>query len=362
MIHSQWEANMKKLLYLLLLIATPVFGRIVKPHDFGPLNSETLATVINLIGSNEAQIEISAGQYLMYTNLMFPTNMHVVVSPGAGFLVTNKVVLTFNGSLSAGPYRIFEGYGIVTGAAYIAETHIQWTPSDMTNYLFTFPRKQLADVVTSDEIANATITSNQIARLTISTNNLAENLFTRLIPVGTILPFGGLDSKQPVGFLMCDGSAYTSAAYPALFNVIGTGWGDGSTLGSGQFNVPDLRGTFLRGDNDMYDTRVGHWADATAAFAADDYSDPDTHGAWRVARHAGGGTGLEVGSFQMSTFENHTHVIQSTVSGEGTSIPHMNVVHEDANSVNNTENTQTYETGQDESRPVNASVKFIIKY
>lgn len=51
----------------------------------------------------------------------------------------------------------------------------------------------------------------------------------------------------PAGWLACDGSAVSRAAYPALFAAIGTtyGAGDGATT----FNVPDMRGEFPRGDD-----------------------------------------------------------------------------------------------------------------
>lgn len=62
-------------------------------------------------------------------------------------------------------------------------------------------------------------------------------------PIGTILSFGGVTA--PKGFLLCDGSAVSRTDYSALFAVIGTSFGAGD--GSTTFNVPDLRGEFLRG-------------------------------------------------------------------------------------------------------------------
>ena len=62
-------------------------------------------------------------------------------------------------------------------------------------------------------------------------------------PVGAIFPFGGTDI--PVSFLLCDGSAVSRTDYEDLFNVIGTAFGTGD--GSTTFNLPDLRGEFLRG-------------------------------------------------------------------------------------------------------------------
>lgn len=62
-------------------------------------------------------------------------------------------------------------------------------------------------------------------------------------PVGTIIPWA--TSKVPAGFLAADGSAVSRTDYPRLFAVIGTIYGAGN--GSTTFNLPDLRGIFLRG-------------------------------------------------------------------------------------------------------------------
>ena len=52
-------------------------------------------------------------------------------------------------------------------------------------------------------------------------------------------------STAPEGYLLCQGQAVSRTTYSALFAVLGTshGQGDGSTT----FNLPDYRGTFLRG-------------------------------------------------------------------------------------------------------------------
>lgn len=55
-------------------------------------------------------------------------------------------------------------------------------------------------------------------------------------------------SVAPSGYLKCNGGAVSRATYQDLFNEVGTtfGVGDGSTT----FNLPDLRGEFLRGWDD----------------------------------------------------------------------------------------------------------------
>jgi len=62
-------------------------------------------------------------------------------------------------------------------------------------------------------------------------------------PSGAIIAFGG--ATAPAGWLICDGTAVSRATYADLFTAIGTTWGAGDE--STTFNVPDLRGAFLRG-------------------------------------------------------------------------------------------------------------------
>lgn len=62
-------------------------------------------------------------------------------------------------------------------------------------------------------------------------------------PVGVINAFGG--TTAPDGWLLCQGQAISRTDYADLFAVIGTAFGSGD--GSTTFNLPDLRGEFLRG-------------------------------------------------------------------------------------------------------------------
>ena len=63
------------------------------------------------------------------------------------------------------------------------------------------------------------------------------------MPIGAVFPFYG--TTPPAHTLACNGAAISRTAYAELFAVIGTtaGAGDGSTT----FNIPDLRGMFIRG-------------------------------------------------------------------------------------------------------------------
>lgn len=62
-------------------------------------------------------------------------------------------------------------------------------------------------------------------------------------PAGTVQYFA--NTTTPNGYLECNGQAVSRTMYAELFNAIGTTYGPGN--GSTTFNVPDLRGEFIRG-------------------------------------------------------------------------------------------------------------------
>ncbi|KAG0183959.1 hypothetical protein DFQ28_000391 [Apophysomyces sp. BC1034] len=69
------------------------------------------------------------------------------------------------------------------------------------------------------------------------------------LPIGTIISYLGTEAKlsqlRPEGWLLCDGSEMNSGDYPELWDAIGNRYGGMS--GTEAFNLPDLRGMFLRG-------------------------------------------------------------------------------------------------------------------
>ena len=68
-----------------------------------------------------------------------------------------------------------------------------------------------------------------------------------IMPTGAVLPYAG--SSAPTGFLLCYGQAISRSTYADLFSAISTTYGTGD--GSSTFNVPDLRGRVVAGQDDM---------------------------------------------------------------------------------------------------------------
>ena len=135
--------------------------------------------------------------------------------------------------------------------------------------------------------------------------------------VGSISSIGS--TSTPDGYLQCDGSTVSRTTYVDLFTEIGTiyGVGDGSTT----FDIPDLRGEFLRG-----------WDDAR-----------------------GVDTGRALGSTQTDLFKAHTH------PSSALNIHSAHTVMSGGIGVANDGNS-TGSTGGTETRPRNVAVMYVIKY
>ncbi|GIK64831.1 MAG: hypothetical protein BroJett018_26250 [Chloroflexota bacterium] len=116
------------------------------------------------------------------------------------------------------------------------------------------------------------------------------------VPTGAILPFGG--TSAPSGWLLCDGSAINRTTYATLFATIGTAFGVGN--GSTTFNLPDLRGRFPLGKDDMNGTS----ANRVTAAAADTL---------------GGSGGVEVVALTVAQLPAHNHGGVIGLAGSGAS-------------------------------------------
>jgi microcystin-dependent protein len=181
---------------------------------------------------------------------------------------------------------------------------------------------------------------------TLSAAKMNENFRTlqqaidSLVPPGTIIAYGGPKESVPAGWLLCDGKPIIRTAYASLFGAIGTAWGKGD--GTNTFNVPDLRGRFLRG------TDNGAKNDPDAANRTDNGNE--------------GNTGDAVGSLQADQLKKHTHVLlsQPIVNASGSAGAQPVVT---AGAFPGDPNGgQMTETGGNETRPVNLCVNYLIKY
>jgi microcystin-dependent protein len=160
-------------------------------------------------------------------------------------------------------------------------------------------------------------------------------------PIGSIMAFAGPPLKVPSNYLVCDGRSVAVGAsgsqFNALFQAIGTSWGGD---GVNNFNIPDLRGLFLRG------------------VSQDSGNDPDADS--RTAIKPGGHAGNQVGSLQSGDLANHGHnfIGKFLEANGGTGFFGHGF---DSNSRQSDQVFTMSFTGGKETRPINANVLWIIR-
>lgn len=96
----------------------------------------------------------------------------------------------------------------------------------------------------ADTALGSRITDETTAR-TNADKNLQTQINERRLPAGSFIWYTG--ETAPTGYLVCQGQAVSRTTYSALFNAIGTIYGDGD--GSTTFNVPNMldgNGRFIR--------------------------------------------------------------------------------------------------------------------
>jgi microcystin-dependent protein len=70
------------------------------------------------------------------------------------------------------------------------------------------------------------------------------------LPIGAILPYAG--ASAPYGFLFCDGGEVERGKFSDLYDIIGTTYnGSDPLVGVNTFRIPDLRGRFALGRDNM---------------------------------------------------------------------------------------------------------------
>lgn len=172
------------------------------------------------------------------------------------------------------------------------------------------------------------------------------------IPAGVIVPFGG--EEVPYGWMLCNGAEVSRTEYANLYSAIGVCWGNGD--GSTTFNLPDMRGMFLRG------------------VAGESGNDPDA-ASRIVLNDNGGNTGNNVGSYQGDAIRNITGTF-CTQQRFGAQTPPPTGAFSESQYVADTYKYQKYYYGVpqytfdaslvvpvgNDNRPKNVYVNYIIKY
>ena len=190
-------------------------------------------------------------------------------------------------------------------------------------------------VGSSTKILNATLTANIIAGKDTPTPNLGKKgdyvltyrpsestlassgllkqtrevfLGDLAVPIGAIMPYAG--ATAPDGYLFCDGSEIERAKFSDLFDVIGNGYnGAAALVGVNTFRIPDLRGRFSLGKDNMDNA-------GTVPIVTGGYVDAGGGTAGRVpdvqATILGGSAGQSSTALTLANLPEHSHSLSTT--------------------------------------------------
>ena len=139
-----------------------------------------------------------------------------------------------------------------------------------------------------DEVIINRISGDSTGVFKISQQALVSSVPT--IPVGSIMPYGGV--AIPAGWLLCDGREVKISDYLSLYNTVQYQFKDQSQVTSGQFGLPDFRGRFPLGADNMGGTSANRVTDVNA----------DTVGL---------GSGFEDRAIDVKNLPEHEHDLRS---------------------------------------------------
>ena len=342
-----------------------------------PSNTAAFMPYVDTADSNNLKIRNAANNAFITVGSVDSANLGLL--PRAGGTMTGAILaddsagasapaIAFDGDTDTGIFRVGANtMGFAT--AGVERVEISDAGLDMSNGLpIRFQDSSGAPFVAlkspSSVSSNVTFTlpgADGSNGQMLQTNGSGALSFTTVqgVPSGSV--FCMAVATVPSGYLECNGAAVSRTTYSVLFAVIGTAYGTGN--GSSTFNLPDLRGEFVRGFDNGKGTDSGrsiatsqgsqnaqhnHSASATSTAGAHSHSlnyqrkhveDTGTAAITDIRREGGDGDG---GS---QTFTNDTtsgFMNNATVS-VSTSVSIAN-------------------QGGNESRPRNVAMMYVIKF
>ncbi len=270
-------------------------GNVVQITKSGSVNATSSG-----ISSGTASASFSGGVLVVDANTNTPANVQ-----GASFLFGNNI----------------------SGSQYLT---LQPPSAMASSYTATLPPPN----TTGSTVFLTYDTSNNIGLGPSTTSGV-------LTPSGSIIMYGGVSA--PTGYLICDGTSYLIATYPALAVALfdsGTGNYAYGSADSSHFNVPDFRGVFPRG----VDNGAGN--------------DPDS--ASRTVSYVGSNSGDNVGSVQAWQIQSHDHARNPSAITEEVYFAGGGLGPTSGTFQQVTE-SRTGATGGNQTNPINLYVNFIIK-
>jgi microcystin-dependent protein len=271
-------------------------------------NTTNIATTAFVVGQAAATAPVMDGTAAVGTSFRYARQDHVHPTDTTRAPLASP---TFTGTVTIPAGASISGYAPLASPTFTGTVTI---PSG-------------ASISGYAALASPTFTGTPAAPTATAGTNTTQLATTAFVSsaVGSITttPAGAIDffamSSAPAGYIKANGAAVSRTTYSALFTAISTtfGAGDGTTT----FNVPDLRGQFLRS-----------WADGSTTYDS----------------------GRTLGSTQADDFKSHAHNF-TVYSGTGQTGPFFQ-----GNTVYGPRTTDA--TGGTETRPRNIALLACIKF
>ena len=226
-----------------------------------PSNTAAFMPYVDTADSNNLKIRNAANDGFVTVGSVNSANLGLL--PRAGGTMTGAILaddsagagapaIAFDGDTDTGIFRVGANtMGFAT--AGVERVEISDAGLDMSNGLpIRFQDSSGAPFVAlkspSSVSSNVTFTlpgADGSNGQMLQTNGSGALSFTTVagVPSGSV--FCMAVATVPSGYLECNGAAVSRSTYAVLFAVIGTAYGAGN--GSSTFNLPDLRGEFVRG-------------------------------------------------------------------------------------------------------------------
>ena len=226
-----------------------------------PSNTSPFMPYVDTADSNNLKIRNAADNAFVTVGSVDSANLGLL--PRAGGTMTGAILaddsagasapaIAFDGDTDTGIFRVGANtMGFAT--AGVERVEISDSGLDMSNGLpIRFQDSSGAPFVALK--SPASVSSNVTFTLPgadgsngqmLQTNGSGALSFTTVqgVPSGSV--FCMAVATVPSGYLECNGAEVSRTTYSVLFAVIGTAYGTGD--GSSTFNLPDLRGEFIRG-------------------------------------------------------------------------------------------------------------------
>lgn len=153
--------------------------------------------------------------------------------------------------------------------------------------------------ITATQLATDSVITAKIQDGAVTAAKLDAGAVSVLMPTASIMPYAG--SSAPTGYLLCDGAAISRSTYSTLFGLLATTYGSGD--GSSTFNIPDLRGRVIAGQDDMGGASANRLTGLTGGVDGD---------------VLGGSGGAETHTLATSELPAHDHDVDTAVKSNNT--------------------------------------------